>query len=123
MKHVQHTIGRDRTVRQRREEDVFAGAVIFFLLVLQHVHHVGGDDDLLLENVIAAEDEIAVETERLALGEALGTLEPMHRRIVTLRYYKNMSQKEPAAALGLTQVKISREEKKIFAKLRKELCV
>ena len=84
---------------------------------------IGGDEELLLENVIAGEDEIAAETERLALGEALGTLEPMHRRIVTLRYYRNMSQKETAAALGLTQVKISREEKKIFAKLRKELCV
>ena len=84
---------------------------------------IGGDDDLLLENVIAGEDEIAAQTERLALTEALGTLEPMHRRIVTLRYYRNMSQKDTAAALGLTQVKISREEKKIFAKLRKELCV
>lgn len=84
---------------------------------------IGTEEDLLLENVIAGEDEIAAETERLALGEALCTLEPMHRRIVTLRYYRNMSQKETAAALGLTQVKISREEKKIFAKLRKELCV
>lgn len=84
---------------------------------------IGGDEDLLLENVIAGEDEIAAETERLALCEALGTLDPMHRRIVTLRYFRNMSQKETAAVLGLTQVKISREEKKIFEKLRKELCV
>ena len=84
---------------------------------------IGDDEELILENVIAGEDEIAAETERLALGEALRTLEPMHRRIVTLRYFRNMSQKETAAALGLTQVKISREEKKIFAKLRKELCV
>ena len=73
--------------------------------------------------VLAGEDEIAAQTERMALAEALGTLEPMHRRIVTLRYFRNMSQKETAAVLGLTQVKISREEKKIFAKLRKELCV
>ena len=84
---------------------------------------IGGEEELVLENVIAGEDEIAAETERLALGEALRTLEPMHRKIVTLRYFRNMSQKETAAALGLTQVKISREEKKIFAKLRKELCV
>ena len=84
---------------------------------------IGDDEELVLENVIAGEDEIAAQTERLALGEALRTLEPMHRRIVTLRYFRNMSQKETAAALGLTQVKISREEKKIFAKLRKELCV
>lgn len=84
---------------------------------------IGGDEELVLENVIAGEDEIENETERMALTEALRTLEPMHRKIVTLRYFRNMSQKETAKVLGLTQVKVSREEKKIFAKLRKELCV
>ena len=32
-----------------------------------------------------------------------------------------MTQQQTAAALGLTQVKISREEKKIFTRLRQEL--
>ncbi len=84
---------------------------------------IGSDEELVLENVIAGDDQIESETERMALGEALRTLDPMHRKIVTLRYFKNMSQKDTAKVLGLTQVKISREEKKIFAKLRKELCV
>lgn len=84
---------------------------------------VGPDDDLVLENTIAAEDEIEGMTEKMALAEAIRTLDPMHRKIVTLRYFRNMSQKETAEVLGLTQVKISREEKKIFAKLRRELCV
>jgi RNA polymerase sporulation-specific sigma factor len=43
------------------------------------------------------------------------------RAIVTLRYYKNMTQQQVADALGLSQVKVSREEKKILLFLRGEL--
>ena len=43
------------------------------------------------------------------------------RKIVALRYDRDLSQDETARILGLTQVKISREEKKIFEYLRREL--
>ena len=38
-----------------------------------------------------------------------------------LRYFRDLSQQEVAKIMGLTQVKISREEKKIMAELRKVL--
>jgi RNA polymerase sporulation-specific sigma factor len=38
-----------------------------------------------------------------------------------LRYFRDLSQANTAAALGLTQVKISREEKKLLAFLREQL--
>ena len=38
-----------------------------------------------------------------------------------LRYYRDCSQQQTAEALGVTQVKISREEKKIFAYMRSAL--
>ena len=38
-----------------------------------------------------------------------------------LRYYRNLTQQQVAQRLGLTQVKVSREEKKILAFLRQEL--
>ena len=59
--------------------------------------------------------------ERLALSETVGQLPPLWRQIVTLRYFREYSQQQTADALGLTQVKISREEKKIFAELRRML--
>lgn len=82
---------------------------------------VGDDEDILLESTISGDDEIGKMTEALALREAMRSLEPMQRRIVCLRYFCDLSQKETAKKLGLTQVKISREEKKIFAMLKKEL--
>ena len=81
-----------------------------------------GEDDFSLEDVIPdGEDGIGKMIERLALSETVGQLPPLWRQIVTLRYFREYSQQQTADALGLTQVKISREEKKIFAELRRML--
>ena len=78
-----------------------------------------GEDEFSLEDVIpAAEDSLGKMVERIALNETITTLPPLWRQIITLRYFREYSQQQTADALGLTQVKISREEKKIFASLR-----
>lgn len=83
-----------------------------------------GDTGLTLESTIAdSDDGIQSLTERIALTSALDTLEPQARKIVYLRYFKNKTQQECAKILGLTQVKISREEKKILARLKEMLNV
>lgn len=82
------------------------------------------DGGLTLEGTLPDRDS-ADETERmfdrLALSQAIGQLDPLWRKIVLLRYWRNMTQQQVAAALGLSQVKISREEKKIMARLRELL--
>lgn len=81
-----------------------------------------GDTGLTLETTIAdSDDEILALTEKIALTSALDSLPPDWRKIVYLRYFKNLTQQECAKILGITQVKISREEKKILAKLREIL--
>lgn len=81
-----------------------------------------GDDDFALEDVIPAnEDTLGKMIERVALTETINTLPALWRQIIILRYYNDYSQQQTADALGLTQVKISREEKKIFILLRKAL--
>lgn len=83
---------------------------------------IGGDEDYTLENVVpAAEDTLGKMLEQIALEEIIGTLPELWRKILLLRYYREYSQQQTADALGLTQVKISREEKKIFTRLRQEL--
>ncbi len=81
-----------------------------------------GDDDFSLEDVIPSQDdELGRMLEKIALREIIDTLPPLWKKILLLRYYRDYSQQQTAAALGLTQVKISREEKKIFTKLRENL--
>ena len=66
-------------------------------------------------------NEIESVIDNIALREAISHLNETQQRIVNLRFFKELSQQQTADILGLTQVKISREEKKIFALLRKEL--
>ena len=55
------------------------------------------------------------------LRMAIDKLSENHRKLIILRYFRDLSQTETARILGLTQVKVSREEKKIMEILRREL--
>ena len=55
---------------------------------------------------------------KLFVKQILETLEEKEKTIIVLRYFKNKTQSEIASKLGLTQVQISRLEKKILKKLR-----
>lgn len=82
----------------------------------------GDDEKLTLESQLASTDcEIEKLTDRLALGQAISKLPRDWQKIITLRYYRNMTQQQVASLMGLSQVKVSREEKKILASLRQEL--
>ena len=77
---------------------------------------------LTLESRIADQDnEIERLSDSIALGQAMAKLPPLWKKIVLLRYYRDLTQQETAVRLGLSQVKVSREEKKIMAFLREEL--
>ena len=82
---------------------------------------IGDEDDMNLGCVLRAEDEIEKSSMRLALREAISKISGEDRAILYYRFIKEYSQEKCAQLLGLTQVKISRREKKIFAKLRGEL--
>ena len=84
----------------------------------------GDDEKLTLESQLASNDrEIEKMNDKIALGQAIALLPRDWQKIITMRYYRNMTQQQVADALGLSQVKISREEKKILSALRRELLV
>ena len=83
----------------------------------------GDEDGMTLESTLYDEDENERMLNRLAISAAIDKLPEMRKKIILLRYYRNFSQQETAAALGLTQVKVSREEKRILAFFREELSV
>lgn len=60
-------------------------------------------------------------TDRLALNQVLAELEPEDRRLIYLRYFKGMTQTVAAAELGMTQVQVSRREKKLLTFMRSRL--
>ena len=80
----------------------------------------GTDEDIIYKDL---EDE----TEKNLLNHAISRLSPRERRIVELRYGlkdaegNEMTQKEVADLLGISQSYISRLEKKIMKRLKKEI--
>ena len=56
--------------------------------------------------------------DRIALKEALSKLNKNERRIIILRYFKDMTQVEVAKILNMTQVQVSRLERKILVKVK-----
>lgn len=86
--------------------------------------NVFGEDSKALDSVIPdreSADEFENLTDRISLSQAINKMPPEWRKIVLLRYYRDMTQQQVAALLGLSQVKVSREEKKIMSFLRGEL--
>ena len=79
------------------------------------------DDGVTLGSIICDEDAEVRQFDCFALRMAIEKLSDEHRRLIILRYFRDLSQTETARILGLTQVKVSREEKKIMEILRREL--
>ncbi len=81
-------------------------------------HAFDEDDSATLGSMICDEDSELHSFDKLALRLAIEELPEADRKLIVLRYFRDMSQTETARLLGLTQVKVSREEKKIMEKLR-----
>ena len=83
----------------------------------------GEDDGTVLEDMLADKDSLDYNKkffDRMALREAIAKMNELWQKILILRFFRNRTQQQVADALGLSQVKVSREEKKIMEFLRKE---
>lgn len=60
-------------------------------------------------------------SELLSLKQELSNLNDSDRNLISLRYFKGLTQSQTAKILGTTQVQISRREKKILGSLREKL--
>ncbi len=82
------------------------------------------EDGMTLEGTVSDADsdwESDAICDRVALAQSIGRMPPLWQKIILLRYFRNQTQQRVADSLGLTQVKVSREEKKILSFLREEL--
>ncbi len=75
-----------------------------------------------LDNIADDKNDIVDLVDRIFLKEAILSLDNESRKIMLLRYFKNMTQVETAKILGMSQVQISRKEKKIIEIIKKGYC-
>ena len=88
------------------------------LAAVDSIQRETGERGLTLEDVLTDSPMEETVVERLALTQALSDLPDRERRVVLLRYFHGLTQDKIAPLLGVSQVQISRIEKKALAHLR-----
>jgi len=78
-----------------------------------------GDPITLIDQI--ADDSEEKWFDKLALSEAINALSDRERLIVYLRYYRDQTQSEVASRLGISQVQVSRLEKKILKSIKDQI--
>lgn len=121
------TLGRIPTVNEiakqleiTPEEVVFAGEANKTLSSIHETVYENDGDPITLLDQIADQSE-GKWFEKIALTEAIRHLEDRERLIVYLRYYKDQTQSEVAERLGISQVQVSRLEKKILEQIKLQM--
>lgn len=121
------TLGRTPTVNEiaeqldiSPEEVVFAGEAIRSVSSIHEtVYENDGDPITLLDQISDPSEQRWFD--KIALKEAIRDLDERERLIVYLRYYKDQTQSEVADRLGISQVQVSRLEKKILKRMKEEM--
>lgn len=85
------------------------------------VYEKDGSPIYLIDKISEEKDYIEDTVDNLILKEVLGQLKPRDRQIIILRYFNDKTQIEVAKLLGISQVQVSRIEKRIFEDIRKFL--
>lgn len=85
------------------------------------IHQDDGSPVLLIDKLSENPEEDNEMIDRIALKEALKSLDTKSRQIIMLRYFKDKTQVQVAKMLGISQVQVSRIEKKVLKTMRERL--
>lgn len=85
------------------------------------IHQDDGAPVLLIDKLSEKGVDDGNLIERIALKEALQSLDSKARQIIILRYFKDKTQVQVAKMLGISQVQVSRIEKKVLSQMKKKL--
>lgn len=80
-----------------------------------------GNEISLMDKLPEKDNQQEALLDKILLEEILGTLEPKERRLIYMRYFLDMTQTQIAECLGISQVQVSRMEKRTLKKLRERL--
>ena len=80
-----------------------------------------GEDGASLEQLLPGVNDTDQILEAVALRDAISQLEPRQKAIISMRYFRGMTQDKTAKVLGVSQVQVSRLERKALGTLRELL--
>ena len=122
---LSHTLGREPTLSELCQETGLESEEIAAAeeasLPVAPLQMEAGEEGFTLESMLGTEGMEEGVVERLALRGAIDSLPERERQVILLRYYKNLTQDRAARVLGVSQVQVSRIERKAVEHLRERL--
>ena len=84
----------------------------------ESIYRQTGDDGFCLENILTDTESEEVLVEKISLRQAIDKLPDREKSVIQLRYFHGLTQDRTSKVLGVSQVQVSRIEKKALEKLR-----
>ncbi len=124
------TLGREATIEELSaetgipKEDIVVAmeATVEVESIYRTVYQGDGSDVFLVDKLAASKESSDSEklVNKLMLEQLINSLSEMERELIILRYFEEKTQVQVAEYLGISQVQVSRLEKKILLRMRNE---
>ena len=117
-----NSLGREPTLSEISDETGLAPEDIAVAesatATIESIHQVTGDEGFTLENVLSNTQSEDSFLEQMALRQAIEKLPERDATVIKLRYFHGLTQQRVSRVLSVSQVQVSRIEKKALEKLR-----
>ena len=88
---------------------------------VESIHRECGEEGFTLENILTDTESEERMLEKIALKQAISELPEREKCVISLRYFHGLTQDRVAKVLGVSQVQVSRIEKKAIGILREKI--
>lgn len=119
------SLGREPTIAEISQQTGFSPEEIALAetatAATESIQRETGEDGFTLENVLTDTESEEKLVEKISLRQAIEKLPEQERMVVNLRYFHGLTQERVARVISVSQVQVSRIEKKALANLKKLL--
>ena len=119
-------LGREPTLQELYNQTLISPDEIVMIentmCSVESIHQTTGEDGFTLESILSDSESEDGFIEKISLRQAVRQLPERERQVISLRYYHGLTQANVARILSVSQVQISRIEKKALTRLRELMC-
>lgn len=120
--HLTLTLGREPTVQEIARETGLTPEEIAMaeaaMACTESIQREAGEDGFTLENILTDTESEETMVERISLRQAIERLPQREAMVIRLRYFHGLTQDRVSRVLSVSQVQVSRIEKKALAHLK-----
>ncbi len=123
--HLSSALGREPTLRELSDHSGYTpeeiAAAEAAVMEVESIHRECGEEGFTLENILTDTESEERLLEKISLRQAISELPEREKTVIALRYFHGLTQDRVARVLGVSQVQVSRIEKKAIGILREKI--